>query len=87
MTPLTGRLSAAWGLLVGATLLTFWAAGHFGTLATAIGVSMALAAVKVLVVLHRFMELGRTALPFRLFFYFWTIGCAAMIWGIALASG
>ncbi len=87
MTPSAARYSAAWGILVAATLLTFWAAGHFGTLATAIAVSMALAAVKVLIVLYRFMELARVGLPLRLFFIVWTIGCATMIWGIAQASG
>ena len=87
MSPAAARQSAAWAFLVGATLLTFWTAGHSGTRAAAIAISMAIATAKVIVVLHRFMELGRAALALRIFFYIWTAGCAAMIAGIAWTAG
>jgi hypothetical protein len=86
MIPSTAKQSLAWAFLVGATLLSIWTSGHMGIKAIAVAISIAIAAAKVIVVLHCFMDMGRVTLPFRIFFYVWTTGCAAMIGGIAWLS-
>jgi Prokaryotic Cytochrome C oxidase subunit IV len=77
------RQTAAWAFLVTATLASLWAAGHLGAPMAVIAVSIGIAAIKVIVVLRRFMELGRLSLPLRLFFYGWSVCCALMILGVA----
>jgi hypothetical protein len=86
MTRWAARQSLAWAFLVGATLLTIWASGHIGVQRVAVTISIAIAAAKVVVVLHAFMGMGRVARPVRIYFYVWTLGCGTMIGGIAWLS-
>ncbi len=81
------RLIGAWALLIAASLSSFWTNSHSGGQVKAVAVIMAIAAIKVVVVLHRFMGAGRLALPMRLYFYVWSFGCAAMIAGAVGFSG
>ncbi len=83
MGPTERRQTAAWTVLVAATLMSFWAAAHLGTQMGAIAAIMAIAAGKVIVVLGRFMDFDRLALPLKLYFYAWSVGCAALILGVA----
>lgn len=73
------RQTAAWVLLVVATLSSFWANTHSSVQVKAAAAIMAIAAIKVIVVLRRFMGADRLSRPMRLYFYIWAIGCAAMI--------
>ena len=86
MGPPERRQTAAWIFLVAATLLSFWVAAHSGTQVAQIAAIMTIAAVKVIVVLRRFMNADRLARPLRIYFYVWTFGCAAMILGVAWIS-
>ena len=87
MSPTERRQTAAWTFLVAATLMSFWAAAHLGTQMGAIAAIMTIAAGKVIVVLRRFMDFNRLALPLKLYFYAWSIGCAALILGVAAIDG
>lgn len=87
MNPLERRQTAAWALLVIATLSSFWANSHSGAQLSAVAVIMTIAAFKVVVVLRHFMGADRLALPMRLYFYAWAIGCAVMIAVIVGISG
>jgi heme/copper-type cytochrome/quinol oxidase subunit 4 len=78
--------TGAWFFLVGATLLSFWAAAHVGTQVSAIAAIMTIAAVKVIVVLQHFMDSERLTRALKIYFYAWPIGCAAMILGVAWLS-
>lgn len=79
MSPSERRQTAAWAFLVVATLSSFWANSHSGARVKAVAVIMTITAIKVIVVLRRFMGADRLALPMQLYFLVWSIGCAAMI--------
>lgn len=77
------RITAAWAFLVGATILGFWLTSHLGSQIVVIAACMALTSVKVIIVFRRFMEADHLTPPLKIFTYAWTIGCAAMIVGVA----
>lgn len=81
------RQTAAWIFLVAATLLSFWASAHLVSQMGWIAAIMAVAAAKVIAVLRYFMDFDRLAVPLKLYFLIWTIGCGVMIFGVACLSG
>lgn len=84
MPPIERRQTAAWAFLVAATVLSFWASAHLGTQIGAVAAIMTIAALKVIAVLQRFMDLDRATLAMKLYFYAWSSGCAAMIFGLTV---
>tara|TARA_R110000772_G_scaffold121850_3_gene228115 strand:+ start:6550 stop:6837 length:288 start_codon:yes stop_codon:yes gene_type:complete len=62
---------------------SFWLTSHLGSQIVVIAACMALTSVKVIIVFRRFMEADHLTPPLKIFTYAWTIGCAAMIVGVA----
>jgi heme/copper-type cytochrome/quinol oxidase subunit 4 len=74
-----GVLTWAWLLLVSATLLS-WAAAEAGGKAQVAGiVVLIVAAIKVGLVIHRFMEIGRGSQGWEWFFLAWLLGVSGML--------
>jgi heme/copper-type cytochrome/quinol oxidase subunit 4 len=72
-------LTWAWLVLVSATLLS-WAAAEGGETAQVAGmVVLAVAAIKVGLVIHRFMEIGRGSQGWEWFFLVWLLGVGGML--------
>ena len=78
----------AWLLLLAISATSFLAAEYLGERRVAVAAILAIAAMKVLVVLFRFMALERAPRAVRLYFMVWTTLCAAIpfaLWWIASA--
>jgi heme/copper-type cytochrome/quinol oxidase subunit 4 len=72
-------LTWAWLVLVSATLLS-WAAAEGGETAQVAGmVVLTVAAIKVGLVIHRFMEIGRGSQGWEWFFVVWLLGVGGML--------
>ena len=72
-------LTSAWLLLVSATLVS-WAAAESGATAQGAGmVALIIAAIKVGLVIHRFMEIGRGSQGWEWFFVLWVLGVSGML--------
>jgi heme/copper-type cytochrome/quinol oxidase subunit 4 len=72
-------LTSAWLLLVSATLLS-WAAAEAGETAHVAGmVVLIVAAIKVGLVIHRFMEIGRGSRGWEWFSLVWVLGVSGML--------
>jgi heme/copper-type cytochrome/quinol oxidase subunit 4 len=72
-------LTWAWLVLVSATLLS-WAAAERGATAQVAGiVVLIIAAIKVGLVIHRFMEIGRGSQGWEWFFLVWLLGVSGML--------
>jgi hypothetical protein len=72
-------LTWAWLVLVSATLLS-WAAAEGGETAQVAGmVVLTVAAIKVGLVIHRFMEIGRGSQGWEWFFLVWLLGVGGML--------
>jgi heme/copper-type cytochrome/quinol oxidase subunit 4 len=72
-------LTWTWWLLVSATLLS-WAAAEAGEPARVAGiVVLVVAAIKVALVIHRFMEIGRGSHGWEWFFLAWLLGVSGML--------
>jgi hypothetical protein len=72
-------LTWTWVVLVSATLLS-WAAAEGGEAAPVAGiVVLMVAAIKVGVVIHRFMEIGRGSQGWEWFFLVWLHGIGGML--------
>jgi heme/copper-type cytochrome/quinol oxidase subunit 4 len=69
----------AWLLLLLISVVSFGAAELMGERHVAIAAIMAIAAVKIVVVLVRFMEIDRAPTAIRRYLYGWNIGCAGLI--------
>jgi hypothetical protein len=74
-----GVLTWVWVALVSATLLS-WAAAEGGETAQVAGVAvLVVAALKVALVIHRFMEIGRGSQGWEWFFLAWLLGVSGML--------
>jgi heme/copper-type cytochrome/quinol oxidase subunit 4 len=72
-------LTWAWLVLVSATLLS-WAAAEGGETARVAGVVvLVVAAIKVGLVIRRFMEIGRGSQGWEWFFLVWLLGVSSML--------
>jgi hypothetical protein len=72
-------LTWVWLVLVSATLLS-WAAAEGGETAQAAGmVVLIVAAIKVGLVIHRFMEIGGGCHGWEWFFLVWLLGVSGML--------
>jgi heme/copper-type cytochrome/quinol oxidase subunit 4 len=72
-------LTWAWLVLVSATLLS-WAAAERGATTQVAGiVVLIIAAIKVGLVIHRFMEIGRGSQGWEWFFLVWLLGVSGML--------
>lgn len=76
------RLTGAWILLVAVTLISFFVAEHPYVRIISIAAVLALSGYKVLLVLYRFMELGKVPIGLRLFFNLWVLVCVSIIFGL-----
>jgi heme/copper-type cytochrome/quinol oxidase subunit 4 len=75
----TGALTWVWLALVSATVLS-WAAAEGGEAAQLAGlVVLIVAAIKVGLVIHRFMEIGRGSQGWEWFFAAWLLGVSGML--------
>jgi uncharacterized membrane-anchored protein len=72
-------LTSAWLLLVLATLLSCAAAESGATAQVAGMVALIVAAIKVGLVIHRFMEIGRGSQGWEWFFLAWLLGVSGML--------
>jgi hypothetical protein len=72
-------LTWTWVVLVSATLLSLAAAAGGETAQVAGMLVLAVAAIKVGLVIHRFMEIGRGSQGWEWFFVVWLIGVSAML--------
>jgi heme/copper-type cytochrome/quinol oxidase subunit 4 len=74
-----GVLTWVWVALVSATLVS-WAAAEGGETAQVAGmVVLIVAAIKVGLVIHRFMEIGRGSQGWEWFFGGWLLGVSGML--------
>jgi hypothetical protein len=74
-----GVLTWVWVALVSATLVS-WAAAEGGETAQVAGmVVLVVAAIKVGLVIHRFMEIGRGSQGWEWFFLVWLLGVSVML--------
>ncbi|MGE0486451.1 MAG: cytochrome C oxidase subunit IV family protein [Gammaproteobacteria bacterium] len=71
-----------WALLMLLTAAGFASADYGAQGVAAVAAVMAFSALKVRLVLYRFMELGATPRGLRIFFNIWLVFCAAMIFGL-----
>ena len=71
-------LTSAWLLLVSATLLSCAAAESGATAQVAGMVALVIAAIKVGLVIHRFMEIGRGSQGWEWFFLLWVLGVSGV---------
>jgi len=72
--------SAIWALLMLATCTSTWLLSKEGASpATATVLILAIAAVKVRLIMSNFMELGHAPVRWRLLFDAWTVACTAVI--------
>ena len=69
----------AWAILILLTFTGFFAIEYSLRSTLGVAIVMPLSAVKVRIVLYRFMELAETPLGLRLFFNIWLILCATLI--------
>jgi uncharacterized membrane-anchored protein len=72
-------LTSAWLLLGSATLLSCAAAESGATAQVAGMVALIIAAIKVGLVIHRFMEIGRGSRGWEWFFLLWVLGVSGML--------
>lgn len=72
-------LTWTWFVLVSATLLTWAAAESRATAQVAGMVVLIIAAIKVGLVIHRFMEIGRGSQGWEWFFLVWVLGVSGML--------
>ena len=76
----------AWLFLLAVSGASFVTAEYLGERHLAVAAILGIAALKVLVVLFRFMDLGEAPRPVRMFFLIWTTLCAALpfaLWWMA----
>ena len=76
----------AWLLLLAVSAASFVTAEYLGERHLAVAAILGIAALKVLVVLFRFMELAAAPKPVRVFFLVWTTACAVVpftLWWLA----
>ena len=86
--PLARSPRNAWLLLLAVSAASFVTAEYLGERHLAVAAILGIAALKVLVVLFRFMELAVAPKPVRVFFLAWTSTCAVVpfvLWWIASA--
>jgi hypothetical protein len=78
----------AWLLLLVVSAASFGVAEYLGERHVAIAAILGIAALKVTVILFRFMELEKAPRGIRLYFVAWTAGCAGVPFGLWwVASG
>ena len=83
MTGSTRHASLVWLALMLATCITTWGLSKDAFAARVATVStIAIAAVKIRLVLLHFMELRHAPWPWRLFFEGWVVVCAGVVIGI-----
>ncbi len=76
----------AWLLLLLISAVSFGAAELMGERHIAIAAIMGIAAVKIFVILLRFMDIDRAPTAIRRYLYGWNFGCAGLIFVLWLAS-
>jgi len=77
---LLSPVSAVWMLLMLATCASTWWLSMDGIAPTTVTVLiLAIAAIKVRLIMINFMELGRAPVRWRLLFEAWTVACTAVI--------
>ncbi|KAE8758181.1 hypothetical protein FSO04_19850 [Paraburkholderia madseniana] len=77
---LLSPVSAVWMLLMLATCASTWWLSKDGIAPTTVTVLiLAIAAIKVRLIMINFMELGRAPFRWRLLFEAWTVACTAVI--------
>lgn len=72
-------LHLTWASLVLATLFGFGTAEFLGHPLVAVAAIMIVAGVKVIMILHSFMELGEGSIAFQAYFGVWLVGCVGVI--------
>lgn len=72
-----------WLILVAATLGSFTVAEYLPQRQMAVAAIFLVAAIKVRLILHQFMDLRSAPWPWRVTLDVWTMGCAAMISGLS----
>ena len=72
----------AWLLLLVISAISFGAAEYFAQRHLAIAAIMAIAAVKIIVILLRFMDIDRAPAGIRRYLFGWTFGCAGLIFAL-----
>lgn len=81
----TRSLVLSWAILVGLTLTSWWFKDHGLTPTTAITLILALTFIKVFMVGHSFMEIGRSPRIMRGIFTAWCVGTFAVLVVMAFA--
>lgn len=71
-----------WIILIAATLGSFAVAEFLPHRQAAVAAILLVAAIKVRLILHQFMDLKGAPFSWRATFDVWTAGCAAMIVGV-----
>jgi heme/copper-type cytochrome/quinol oxidase subunit 4 len=80
MRSLLSPASAVWALLMlGTCASTWWLSKDGVSPATLTVLILAIAAIKVRLIMIHFMELGHAPVRWRLLFDAWTMGCTAVI--------
>jgi hypothetical protein len=80
------RLTRVWLLLVGVTVISFTNAELLPWHELAVFAIMVIAAAKVFLIMHRFMDVGVAPAGVRVYLGLWTIGCAIGVSGLWLAA-
>ncbi len=79
-------LTGTWVVLLLVTLISFATAEYLGRRDIAIAAIMAIAAIKVGLIMRRFMDISTAPMGIRAYLAGWTIGCAALIAGLWWAA-
>jgi len=72
-----------WIVLIAATLGSFAAAELLPQRSVAVAAILLVAAFKVRLIVHHYMDLGSAPFSWRTTFDVWILGCAIMIFGLA----
>jgi hypothetical protein len=81
------RLTRAWLLLVGVTVVSFSNAEFLPWRELAVIAVMLIAAAKVFVILRRFMDVGLAPKGVRIYLTAWTMTCALGVSALWIAAG
>ena len=74
--------TTAWAVLMILTVAGFFAIDYSLRSTLGVAIVMLLSAVKVRLVLYRFMELAETPIGLRIFFNIWLVLCASVIFSL-----
>ncbi|MDB5674206.1 MAG: hypothetical protein JWM65_1188 [Sphingomonas bacterium] len=79
-------LRRAWLRLFAITVLSFTSAEYLGRRDIAVAAILSIAAIKVIVILRRFMDIGAAPRGIRFYLSAWPLFCAAMMFSLWIAG-